>query len=315
MRFEQSGAAHRHTSDSKAATREESHEAIKLIITAFTRTHPALSFYTLVFAISWGGVLIVVGPGGFPGTSAAIERLMPLVILVFAIGPALAGPLCTGLLYGRPGLSEFRSRLVRWRVAGRWYAVALLTAPLLMMAALLALSLFSREFLPGILTSSDKATLLLVGMATALAAGFFEELGWTGFAVPELRRRYGVLTTGLIVGVLWGAWHLIVYFWVSGTVSGTLALSGYFADAFLFLALFRVLMVWVYDRTGSLLVAMLMHGSLTASARIFIPPGMAGVPLLTFDFVWVAALCVVIAAIAVDNGRQLSRPPLVPRVA
>ena len=83
----------------------------------------------------------------------------------------------------------------------------------------------------------------------------------------------------------------------------------------LFLTLFRVLMVWVYDRTGSLLVAMFMHGSLTASARILMPPGIAGVALLTFDLVWVAALCVVIAAIAVANSRQFSRHLLRSRAA
>jgi hypothetical protein len=57
-----------------------------------------------------------------------------------------------------------------------------------------------------------------------------------------------------------------------------------------------LLIVWVYDRTGNLFVAMFMHGSLTASARILISPGTAGLPLLTFDLVWVAALCVAIAA-------------------
>lgn len=65
-------------------------------------------------------------------------------------------------------------------------------------------------------------------------------------------------------------------------------------------------MVWVYHRTESLLMAMFMHGSLTASARILMPPGMAGVPLLTFDLVWVAALCVVIAAIAAVTNRRPS---------
>jgi CAAX protease family protein len=102
--------------------------------------------------------------------------------------------------------------------------------------------------------------------------------------------------------VLWAAWHLLVYLWTSGTVSGPLSFAGYLLDAFLFLTLFRVLMVWVYDRTGSVLVAMLMHGSLTASARILMPPGTTGVQLLTFDLVWVAALCVVIAA--VDEQRR-----------
>ena len=284
-------------------------------IKRFIEQYPLLAYYALVFAMSWGSVLIAVGPGGFPGTSGQVERLMPLVIMVFLVGPALGGPLMTGFVHGRAGLRDLLSRLLRWRVAAHWYAVAILTAPLLMLTVLFVLSLFSPEFRPGIFVSDDKLTLLLAGIATALAAGFFEELGWTGFAIPEFRRRYGVLTTGIIVGVLWGAWHLIVYIWVSGTILGTLALAGFLADAFLFLALFRVLMVWVYDRTGSLLVAMIMHGSLTASARILFPPGMAGARLLAFDFVWVTALCVVIAAIAVTDRRQLSRRPLRPRAA
>jgi len=284
-------------------------------VKASTTRQPALAYYALAFAISWGGVLIVVGPNGFPGTSDEVERLMPYAILAFAIGPALAGPLSTGFVYGTAGLREFLSRLLKWRVAGFWYAVALLTAPLLMTAVLLALSLFSCEFVPAIFTSDDKSTLLLVGIATALAAGFFEELGWTGFAIPTLRQHHGVLSTGLIAGVLWGAWHLLVYFWTSGTVSGALSLAGYLLDAFLFLTLFRVLMVWVYDRTGSLLVAMFMHGSLTASARILMPPGTAGMRLLTFDLVWVAALCVVIAAVALAKNGQLSRLPLQRRMA
>jgi membrane protease YdiL (CAAX protease family) len=284
-------------------------------IRAFIKRHAVVTYYAFVFAISWGGVFIVVGPTGFPGTAAQVERLMPLVILALLLGPALGGPVLTGLVYGRSGLQAFLARLLNWRVAARWYAVALLTAPLLMMAVLLALSLFSREFIPGIFTSNHKATLLLVGIATAVAAGFFEELGWTGFAIPELKRHYGVISTGLIVGVLWGAWHLLVYVWTSGTISGALSFAGYLLDAFLFLTLFRVLMVWVYDRTGSLLVAMFMHGSLTASARIFMPPGIAGVPLLTFDLVWVAALCVVIAVIAAANRRRLARQPLRSRAA
>lgn len=282
---------------------------------AFSARHPAVTYYALVFAISWGLILVVVGPSGFPGTSEEIERLLPYAILAFVVGPALAGPLLTGFIYGRAGLREFRCRLLKWRVAGWWYTVALLTAPLLMTTVLLALSLFSRQFLPGIFTSDEKSTLLLVGIATALVAGFFEELGWTGFAIPRLRQHYGVLSTGLIAGVLWAAWHLLVYLWTSGTVSGPLSFAGYLLDAFLFLTLFRMLMVWVYDRTGSLLVAMLMHGSLTASARILMPPETTGMRLLTFDLVWVAALCVVIAAVGLSNTEQLSRRPFQRRMA
>ena len=69
-------------------------------ITAFIKRHAVLTYYALVFAISWGGVLVVVGPGGFPGTSAQVERLMPWSILAFLVGPALGGPVLTGLVYG-----------------------------------------------------------------------------------------------------------------------------------------------------------------------------------------------------------------------
>jgi uncharacterized protein len=121
------------------------------------------------------------------------------------------------------------------------------------------------------------------------------------------------------VGVLWGAWHLLVGFWSSGSASGEPALVSFLLDAFLFLVAFRVLMVWVYERTnGSLLLAMLMHASLVFTVNVINPFGplkMAGVPLLTFDLIWAAVLCVVIGAVAVANGGHLSRQPPRRRVA
>lgn len=284
-------------------------------VEAFINRHAAQTYFALVFAISWGGFLIVVGPGRIPGTPEQFKALLPFAILAMVAGPSIASLLLTGLAWGRAGLRELLSRLLTWRVGARWYAVALLTAPLLMMAILLALSLFSPQFVPSMFITDDKVALLLSSIAIALAAGFIEELGWTGFAVPALRRRCGVLATGLIVGLLWAAWHVLPGLWASGTVSGRLSLASYLIDPFLFLLAFRVLMVWVYDQTESLLLAMLMHVGLTFGARALVPAGMTGVPLLTFDLVWTAALCVVIAAVAVGNGGQLSQQPLRSRAA
>jgi CAAX protease family protein len=280
---------------------------------AFVARHSVATYFALTFAISWGGFLIVIGPGGFPGTPEQFGALLPIAVVAMIAGPSVAGILLTVLLDGRTGLREFLSRLLTWRVSARWYAAALLLAPTLMIGVLFALSLFSREFLPGIVVSDDKATVVLFGMAIGLGAGVFEELGWTGFAAPRLRQCYGVLAAGLIVGVPWAAWHVLGAVWASGTVSGALPLASYVLDPFLFLTVFRVLIVWVYDRTGSVLVAMLMHVSLTASARILTVPGIAGATLLTFDLVWFAAVWVVVAAILVANSRQLSRQPLTKR--
>ena len=286
-------------------------------IKAFIKRHALPAYFALTFAISWGAVLVVIGgPGGLRGTTAQSDPLFPFVYLAMLAGPSVAGILLTSLVDGRAGLRELMGRLLEWRVDPRWWAVALLTAPLLITATLLTLSLASPTFLPGILTSPGKASFLLFGIAVGLGAGCFEVLGWTGFAVPGLRRRYGVLTTGLIAGGLWGAWHFLVVVWGIGSSAGTLPFALFVPlDLFSFLPAYRVLMVWLLDRTGSLLVAMLMHASLTASMLILGPLAISGGTLLTYELVFAAALWVVVAAVAVADRRHLSRQPLRKRVA
>jgi membrane protease YdiL (CAAX protease family) len=183
-----------------------------------------------------------------------------------------------------------------------------------MTATLLALSLTSPAFLPGIFTTENHASLLIVSLGVGLSAGFFEELGWTGFAIPTLRRRHGVLATGLIVGIWWSAWHLLPNVWSMRATRGEVAVSvfaaatavGVFAG---YLTAFRVLMVWVYDRTDSLLVAMLMHVSLTTSLLTLNPLGISGAHLIVYSFALGAALWVIVAAVGVVNRKQISRRP------
>jgi membrane protease YdiL (CAAX protease family) len=291
-------------------------------IKTFIKRHPVLSYFALAFAISWGAILIAVGlgPGGFSATPQQFQISVPYAVPAMILGPGVAGIFMTGLLYGRAGLSEFRSRLLKWRVGARWYAVALLTAPFSIMAALLALSLVSPGYLPRIFTTGDRPALLLMGVAVGLMAGIFEELDWTGFAVPTLLGlRYGVLGTGLMVGVLWGAWHLPINFWASGVTAGEIS-PAVFAPLWLLtilvgsLVAYRVLMVWVYDRTESLLVAMLMHVSLANFTFILTPP-LGGTPYWIIGFSFAAVVWVIVAAVSLAQRGHLSRQPHRRRVA
>jgi membrane protease YdiL (CAAX protease family) len=292
-------------------------------IQAFIERHPVLSFYALAFAITWGGLIMVVGgPGEILGTPEIFETRFALVMLAWLAGPSVASILMTGLVHGRAGFRDLLTRMTRWRVGARWYAVALLTAPLLVTATLFALSLTSPEYLPTILTTTDKVALLLMGIVGTIVGGIFEELGWTGFATSTLlgRMRYGVLGTGLIVGVLWGVVHFPLYYWGSGNLSGAPSPALLVpAQVLAWFPAFRVLMVWVYDRTDSLLLAMLMHASLTFSTLSVAPLAplmISGAALVTYQLVWAAALWVVVAAVAAANGRRFTRqPPLRRRVA
>jgi membrane protease YdiL (CAAX protease family) len=270
----------------------------------FVKRHSVLAYFSLVFIISWGGILLITAPSGLPGTLDSTMMLLPIAVVAIVAGPSVSGVLLTALVHGRAGLHDFRSRLTWWRVGIRWYAIALFAAPVLFTAVLGVLTLFSPAYLPGVITSDNPTSYVLIGIFIALMAGIFEELGWTGFAIPELRQRYGIIITGLIVGILWAIWHELPAYWLSGTVSGPLALISYMLDPFFFLVPFRVLMVWVYDRTGSLPVAMLMHTSLTASARILAPLAISGVILLTFDLVWAVMLWGVVGGVAITLRKK-----------
>jgi hypothetical protein len=272
-------------------------------IKAFIKSHPLLSYFALTFAISWGGMLLVILAGASGG----------IPMLAWVAGPPVAGILLTGLLYGRAGFRDLLSRMTKWRVGARWYAVALLTTPLYLTAILLAFSLSSPELLPRILTTSEKASLLLFGIGWGLiGGGLLEELGWTGFAVPTLlRQRYGVLATGLLVGVPWAVLHFLAFFYL-GRPSAAIPLA-IFVTLDLFISVvgltaYRVLMVWVYDRTcESMLVAILMHASYTACALILTPLGLAGVAFLAVTFAGATVLWVFVGAVALANGGHLMR--------
>ena len=282
-------------------------------IRAFIKRHALFSYYALTFAISWGAVLGMMGLTGMPTTKAQIEALLPVAILAMLLGPSASGLLLIGLVDGKAGYHELRARLGRWRVDIRWYAIALLLAPLLILAVLMALSVISPVYLPGVLTREDKIARLILGLVSAVVTGICEELGWTGFVTPRLRQRYTVLATGLIIGVLWGIWHLVPM-----VIMPSIAYAAPFSPA-LYIAVrtvsfligslvaFRVLMVWLYDRTQSLLVLILMHTALTAANIIYEPEALGGNSNFILDFVTAAAWWALVVVLFTVSRKQRLR--------
>jgi uncharacterized protein len=125
-----------------------------------------------------------------------------------------------------------------------------------------------------------------------------------------LRQRYGILVTGLTVGVLWGVWHLLIAFWASRGLAGEASLGGFIAGfaAFYFVALpaYRVLLVWLYDHTASLLLVMLMHAVLSASTVILQPLTASG--HFTWNLLLGVALWGVVAGIVLRARGAFSQP-------
>jgi membrane protease YdiL (CAAX protease family) len=275
-------------------------------IKSFIKRHAVLTYFALTFIFTWGCMAIAVYPDGFPISEEQFETAGALVYVAMLVGPSGACILLTGLLNGRVGFGELLSRLIRWRVGVGWYAVASLTAPFLITTILIGLSQLSSEFQPAIFTSDNKTAVILSAIVAGLAVGFFEELGWTGFAVPRMKQRYSALNTGLIVGIVWGAWHFLP-FWKSDTFSAVFPLVLLIGQLFSWLPPYRILMVWVYDRTESLLVSVLMHASLMASLNALVPVELSGRTLLTWILTWAAALWIIVAVVAVVKSKHIWR--------
>ena len=277
----------------------------------FIMRYPALMYFVITFVISWGGVLILSTPYGMPATPDQAEKAWPIVFAPYFLGPVIASLLMTQLVSGRAGFRDLGARLRKWQVGIRWYAGALLIAPLLVGILTLLFSLVSRDFLPVVAAAEDKIGVIVQGIAVGLIfGGFLEELGWTGFAVPRLRRTHSVFRTGLIVGFLHGLWHLLPTYRATGDASGAVSLPDFIPPMFFYagvLPAYRILMVWVYDRTGSLLISMLMHASLTASAPWILMPAATGTPLVVYYLVLTAVMWAVVGLVALSNRESLMR--------
>ena len=285
-------------------------------IAAFFKRYPVLTYYVLTFVISWSAIAWVIVTGGIPATKEGMNAVLPVAIVAMLLGPSAAGLLMTGVVDGRAGFRALGARLGKWRVGVRWYVIAIFLIPLVLLLGFMVLAQFSLVYLPGIFTAGDKSSRLTMGIMSGLAVGILEELGWTGFANPKLRLRYSILFTGIIMGVLWGAWHIAGHVVLaSGAYSAPLSPTVYIVTrglGFLIgqLVAIRVLIVWVHDRTGSLLLAMLMHWTYTASTMILEPTGISGVPLMIYDVVAALTMWIVVAVVAlISRGTLEARRP------
>lgn len=226
------------------------------------RRHPLTGYFTLAFGVSWSGILIILAAGGF-GLSPMLPLEAGLILLSMLLGPSLSGLILTAFLEGRAGLGELGARLINWRVGFRWYAVALLTIPTVLLIILLFLSaIVDPAFTPGF-----QWALFAVG----LVAGTFEEIGWTGFATPRLLARQGIGVAGLSLGLTWAFWHLLVAFRYNIDAMGAAWVLEFAIVYVATLTPYRMLMTWVYSRTQSLFLAVLMHASFTGWLLVLFP--------------------------------------------
>ncbi len=233
-------------------------------------THGLLTFFGFAFAWSWGLWLLI---PSFDLDGGAAESLR----IIGRFGPSLAAVVIATVHGGRHGLGRLLQPLRRWRAASRLWVVALLGPPAVVLAAIAVAATSGTP--PG--PFNDPRTLYLVvpAFVTILIIGgpLGEEIGWRGFALDRLQARLGPVVASLLLGLVWGLWHLPLFLNPDDVQSG-LPLVTYLGQttttAFVY--------TWLWNRSRSLPVVLALHTATNVAAGVFpllVPEAPSHVPI------------------------------------
>ncbi len=286
--------------------------------------HPLVAFFILAFTgtwVFWGSLALsreANGLGLLPFTFNDIVAYAWILLGGWA-GPPVAAIIVTAITSGRAGVRQLLRRCVQWRVGPVWYLVTLVG---FIPAFLIGYSVVYGENLPRALLGQVSLvfSVYVAQLAFSLPTGNFqEEVGWRGFALPRLQRRYGPLVASVILGVLHSLWHLPILF---TRLLGPTSLPHY--TGFLVVGIATtVLYTWIFNHTqGSVLIAALAHGCSNAALSLvaaLIPAGAVvsawARPLTTGgwqgDNVFVFGMCALLVIIF-TRGRLGYRPDQAP---
>jgi len=181
-----------------------------------------------------------------------------ILALAGTFGPAISAVILTVALSGKAGLREFFSRIVKWRVDIRYYLAVFLIPPVMVIIQFVVFTLLGGEPQTHI---ANYSFLPVLGMFADFffRAGGQEELGFRGFAVPKLQEKFSPGVTSLIIGVLWFGWHLPLELWLPSIES----VQSYEETLMfgLFVIALSFIYTWIYNRTQSILMPMLLHAT------------------------------------------------------
>ena len=246
-----------HTTRSTGATLElPQRRGINAALRTSVGNHRVAAFFCFAYLYSW--LFWAPAALGYDGTAGQVA------IFVGVWGPAAAGLTVTWLL-GR-SVRDWLRGMFNWRVQRRWYAFALLVPAAIVTVVSLAFVALGEDLDRSLLGERLAVYVPMLIFLTLLGGGN-EEWGWRGFALPELLQRHRPVAATLVLGSLWAVWHLPLLAAQEDLSHGLggVELTVVLAATVVNIVALAFIYTYLYQRTRSALLAVLLHGSFNAA--------------------------------------------------
>ena len=205
----------------------------------FIKRHQIALFFLLTFLLSW-----------FPWYAGIAAE-------TFTAGPSLAAIILVIIIGGKTGLKDLFRPFLRWRAGVSLWLIAIFGTAVMYIAGIGVHLLLGGDMPPFIMLREELRLVPLYLVLVVLMpwnGPLGEEFGWRGFALPRLQVRFGALTASIIIGVVWGVWHLPTFFAEQGVLAALVSSTG----VVLFLVIYTagtiansVFITWLYNKSAS----------------------------------------------------------------
>lgn len=223
-----------------------------------------LLFFVITFIFSWMFWIpkSLISHGFIFPTSLENFILSPFNPAAF--GPFVAAFILTYLIKGKNGVLNLLKRGINYRFSKKWLIPIFLLMPLIFGGSLLLL-IISGQPVPDLSMLSNPLFIVISFFYILFLGGpLQEEFGWRGYALDRLQANYNALISSIILGFIWGFWHLPLFFMPEGSLY-----NSFFVLLFSTI-LVSILFTWIYNNTnGSILTALIFHTMLNLSIFIF----------------------------------------------
>jgi membrane protease YdiL (CAAX protease family) len=250
-------------------------------------------FFLIVFglnAIMW--LIATIFNPGKPTSLADLSIFFwALVVIPAAIGPTLAAFLMTAITEGKPGVKALWGRFWNRNLNLKWLLIALLGFDLMKLIANLIVRMIDGQPYPIINTYTPIWMTIPLFLSTFISSGMGEEFGWRGYVLPRFQAKWNALTSSIILGILWAAWHIPAF--IIPNVS-PLYQQNYW-EWLPMVLLYTFIFTWIFNNSkGSVLAAAILHATMNTSLVVL--------PTYTSGWLYYGLLLLVIILIVVVFG-------------